>query len=214
MRCLNCDADKADIHTLLCHGCLKRQPTYWRRQIEAVAIQAALLRQAFIDGEVMGGIRWTEKQYQEHLKKMLLPQKKEPRKRRKSPPPRTDPNALVFELALTPTGNEWQRMHWAARRKIIKSLAEQIEAQIPKASGIPFRRAKVEVIRQTSKEPDRDGLYGSAKGVLDALQVRSKRHPYGTYVIEDDSSDCIDLHVRWEKVPPKHGKTLVIVTPL
>jgi hypothetical protein len=158
-------------------------------------------------------MRWTEQQYAEHLRKVQTPAPREETKAIKPKPRKHDPRTLVFELPLTPTGNKWQRMHWAARKKIVEALAAEIRAQIPPASGITFDSAKVHIIRQSSVKPDKDGLFGSVKGILDALQPASKRHPYGTFVIRDDSSDCIDLKVEWEKVPPNKGKVLVMITP-
>lgn len=202
-----------DPDTLLCPACHIRLKQPWRRRIELAAIHAALMRQAFLEGEVMGGVRWTEQQYLEHVRRTQTPPPPEPKKASKRPPPKADPCALIFELPLVPTRSQWDRMHYRAKRRYMDQLAAEVAHQTPAASGIPFRRAKVEIIRQSSKQPDRDNLWGSAKPVLDVLQVKSKRHPYGTYVIENDDADHIELDCRWEKTSPKHGKTLVIVTP-
>lgn len=214
LRCDNCGAGGADVHTLLCDCCLCNLPANIRWRIQLDARMAAMLRRDLLEKPV-GAIRWTEQQYVEHLRKMRTPQKPEERKPRRGskPPPARDPRALVFELLLTPTGNEWLRTHYRKKRRVLNSIAAQLEAQIPNASGIPFASAKVEIIRRTSKEPDPDGLYGSAKPILDAMQVKSKRHPYGAHIIMDDSSDCIELKTSWEKASPKHGSVLVVVTP-
>lgn len=211
--CDICGQREADPYTLLCDDCLVNKLHPWdRRRVELAAITGALLRQSFIEGGDVGA-RWTEKKYAEHMRRVQTPPKREDVKAITPPPRKYDPRTLVFELPLTPTGNQWLRIHWAKRKKMIEAIAAEIRAQIPAASGITFDSAKVHIIRQSSSRPDEDGLYGSVKGILDALQPASKRHPYGTYVIADDSSDCIDLKVDWEKAPPNKGKVLVMVTP-
>lgn len=211
--CSICGRPGADIHTGLCGPCHVELPAYFRRQAEQRAIQAALVHQALVGGQ-MGGIRWNEKQYQDFLRKQQEPAPREERKAKAGgSPPKRDKRTLVFELELTPMRNALDRMHYRTKRRLHDRLAAAFRAQLPNASGTPFGSAKVEIIRYSSKQPDRDGLYGSAKPILDAMQVASKRHPYGAYVIENDDPDTIDLDVRWEKCSPRAGKVIVLVTP-
>lgn len=202
------------MHTGICSLCLVDLPPYFRKQAEQRAISAALIRQALVRGGVMGGVRWTEKQYQDHVRKLTVPQEREERKPKANKPlPKRDPRTLTFELELTPMRNALDRMHFRAKRRLHDRIAEMLRVQVPTASGTPFAVAKVEIVRCSAKEPDKDGLYGSVKPILDAMQVASKRHPYGAYIIENDSPDCIELSVRWEKASPRHGKVIVLVTP-
>lgn len=221
MRCDACGHLGADVHTLLCPHCLVALPPYFRAKAERLAIQAALMRRAFIE-EPMGGIRWTEQQYREHLRKQQQPAPVEPRKAGKPPANKPPKGTLVFHLPLTPMRNGLDRMHFRAKRRLMQELGDTMRQQLPIASGIPFAHARVEIVRHSAVEPDPDGLAGSVKPILDAMQVprtdtgkrgTRKLHPYGAYIIENDNSDCIDLFVRWEKCPPKHGKVMVYVTP-
>lgn len=209
LRCEHCGSTLADVHTGLCPSCMCRLAPYDRWLYERDAITSALLRNALVENPV--AVRWTEQQYQEHMRRMHEPQQREERKARKPGKPKV-PDALVFELELTPSHNEFLRMHYRARRRLMDRIAGQISQQIPLASGIPFRAAKVEIVRRSSVKPDADALHGACKPILDAMQVRSKRHPYGACVIEDDSTDHIELVPRWEKAPPKHGSVVIIVT--
>lgn len=212
--CEQCREPGADIHTLLCPACLIALPPFFRKRAEEFAIYAALLRHTFVENP-MGAVRWSEQQYRDYLRKAQSPPEPEPKKARKPAPPKRHPRALMFSLPLTPMRNGLDRMHWQAKRKLMQSLGDMLREQIPLSSGCPLARAKVEIIRYSASEPDPDGLAGSVKPVLDAMQVpRGKLHPYGAYIIENDNSECIDLHVRWEKAPPKHGKVVVIVTPI
>lgn len=204
----------ADLHTGICSTCLVDLPPYFRKQAEQRAISAALIRQALVRGGMMGGIRWNEKQYADYLRKAQSPAPREERKANGNPkPPKKDRRTLTFELELTPMRNALDRMHHRAKRRLMDRIADALRAQIPPASGTPLHSAKVEIIRYSAKEPDRDGLYGSVKPILDAMQVASKRHPYGAFIIENDDNDHIDLHVRWEKASPRHGKVVILVTP-
>lgn len=213
-RCRNCGRPGADIHTLLCDGCLVSLPPYFRKQAERMAISAALLRQALMNGEQMA-LRWTEQQYRDFLQKTQEPPKKESRKSGPPKPPKTNPNTLRFELPLTPTRNALDRMHYRAKRRLMQKLGDAFREQLPPASGIPFRAATVEIVRYSSKELDPDAMIGFTKPILDAMQVpRGKLHPYGAYIIENDNSECVKLTARWEKCSPKRGMVLVLVTPI
>lgn len=218
-RCLICGDRGADIHTALCVQCFLAQPAYWRCKAERNAIQNALLRQALITGNDMA-IRWTEKQYQEHIRKTQAPQEREERKPRgKGKQPKVPAGTLTFELPLElvpmPNGPKGlARMHYQAKRRLKEKLANVLAPQVPTASGTPFLYAKVEMIRYSSGSADKDNLYASAKFLLDVLQVNSKRHPHGIYVLENDDTEHIELSARFEKAAPGKGRVLVLITPL
>lgn len=100
----------------------------------------------------------------------------------------------------TPTLNEWQRMHWARRGRLGRQVAKEIWAALGgKLPERPFKKCRIRVERVSTKEPDFDGIVGSLKTILDALQPPSKRHPYGLGIIADDNRECIGtpevLHV-------------------
>lgn len=222
--CEQCREPGADIHTLLCPACLIALPPYYRTQAERFAIYAALLRQALVEIPVGQAPRWSEQQYHEYLRRSQSPPPPEPKKASKPPSAKAkNPRTLTFSLPLVPMRNGYDRMHWNARRALLKELGATLAQQIPLGSGTPFAHAKVEIVRYSSSEPDQDGLVGSVKPILDAMQVprvdkgkrgERKLHPYGAYIIENDNPDCIDLSVRWERCSPKHGKCVVFVTPI
>lgn len=216
--CLQC-GKPSDQHLLLCWECLLRLPPYYRTMAEHAAIDAALIRHAMVEVGV-GGIRWSEQQYRDFLRKSQAPAPKEERKVKGGGRPikltALEPKTLVFELPMTPLPNGpkgLKRMHWRTEKRLKDTLATSIRMQVPLATGIPFQRARVEIVRYSAQEPDRDNLHGMCKPILDVLQISSKRHPYGVCVIEDDSPDHIDLVVRWEKASPRMGRVVVLVTP-
>ena len=215
LECGLCGKAGADLHTGICSLCLVDLSPYFRKQAEQRAISAALIRQALVRGGIMGGVRWNEKQYADFLKRQQAPAPREERKASGKPKPvkKLDARTITFELELTPMRNALDRMHYRVKRRLMGNIADMLRAQIPNASGTPFQFAKVEIVRCSAKEPDKDGLYGSVKPILDAMQVASKRHPYGAFIIENDDSDHIELVVRWEKAAPKKGKVVINVTP-
>ena len=109
----------------------------------------------------------------------------------------TGTDLVVIEIPMRmPTLNEWQRLHWAKRRRLGKLIASAIN-QSRLAPPAPIARCVITVERTSTQEPDKDGLYGGLKPLLDALQPASKRHPYGLGFIEDDGHRClVDLIAR------------------
>lgn len=124
---------------------------------------------------------------------------------------------IEIPLELSPLVNGpkgLKRMHFQAYRRLLRAVSDCIKSQLPLNIPLPFERAKVEVIRYTAQEPDKDNLVSSVKPVLDALQPATEKRTYGTFVIVNDNSAHIDLDVRWEKCSPKLGKVIVLVTPI
>ena len=117
----------------------------------------------------------------------------------------------------TPTTNKLVRTHWAKRGRIGRQVAKElwiamVLARIPRPEK-PIRRFRIEIMRESTKEPDRDGLFGSAKFILDALQPPSRRHPYGIGLIADDSpAHMLDLDVR--HVHGKGERTRIRIEPV
>ena len=113
----------------------------------------------------------------------------------------------------TPTLNDWQRMHWAKRRRIGQAMAWAILAQrvqFPPGRRM-FERCHVQIWRESTMEPDHDGLIGGLKPLLDALQPSSKRHPYGLGLIADDSPRCV-LSLTASHVASKASRTRIVIT--
>ena len=92
--------------------------------------------------------------------------------------------------------------HWK-RSRLRQALAWQVAAALSKAKiarpATPFLRAFVTVTRHSPKTADTDGIYGSAKALLDVLQPVSKACPSGLGIIANDSPDCLVLVVRQVK---------------
>lgn len=109
----------------------------------------------------------------------------------------------------TPTLGVWQRMHWGRRRQIGRDIAWALLAAYPHR-GDPIRKCRIRIERTSTQEPDKDGLYGGVKPLLDALQPASKRHPYGIGLIyEDNAKHLLDLQV--VHVPGKASKTRILI---
>lgn len=77
-------------------------------------------------------------------------------------------------------------------------------AMLGKLPPMPLKRANIQAIRLSSREPDRDNLYSSFKFVIDAMKFHS--------VIEDDKSSNINLQCVWEKSKPKSGAITLNIT--
>lgn len=89
---------------------------------------------------------------------------------------------------VVPSLNKLLRMHWSARRKLIKKWQWLLWLEISRAGGLDtFPKGKVEVriTRSSYHALDQDNLNGSAKIVLDALKINR--------VIPDDSPHHIAL---------------------
>lgn len=111
---------------------------------------------------------------------------------------------IRFTIPLTlPTRNVLDRMHWAERGRLRKLISAEVFAAVHphrNYAADPFDLCNVTITRYSPKEPDKDGLVGSVKGLLDVLQPVSARHPNGLGLIADDSSACIlNLDVRHAK---------------
>ena len=99
-------------------------------------------------------------------------------------------------LTPIPPANKQLRMHWAARAKIKKALAEEIRvglAEAVNAGEIPQEaigkkeRRTVYITMHLKRRYDKDNLHGMCKPLIDAM-----RH---TGLIWNDSEPWIDLHI-------------------
>lgn len=91
------------------------------------------------------------------------------------------------------TVNELLRMQWPARRRYIRQIAWAVHLALPvtKRPPKPLERASVRVERHGAGMPDPESLSTTIKPLLDVLQVRSRRHPYGLDIIADDTEKVI-----------------------
>lgn len=110
----------------------------------------------------------------------------------------------------TPTLNEWQRMHWAKRKRVGQSIAWAILSEHPQRRD-PIKRCYIRVERTSTQAPDIDGLVGGMKPLLDALQPASKRHPYGLGLIADDGPKCL-LSLSVLHVPGRAEWTRIVIS--
>lgn len=125
---------------------------------------------------------------------------------------------ICFDLAQpTPLLNVTLRQHWSRRRRKDKGLAWAVKVAILETKQAippePFQRARVTIIRRSVGTPDRDGLIGGVKGLVDCLlhpgpvrMVQGKPralHPTGLGIVQDDSPDHMELVVKAERVRSK-----------
>lgn len=95
-----------------------------------------------------------------------------------------------------PTVNKLLRMHWNVRRKLANRWAWEVRAAAT-PPPTPLQRCAIIIERESTQEPDPDGLKNTAKILLDVLQPCSTRHPLGLGFIAEDNSGCIlELVVR------------------
>jgi hypothetical protein len=90
---------------------------------------------------------------------------------------------------LSPSLNEWQRMHWGKRSKIKKLWHWLIKEQKPTKHG---GSVIITYTRVSTQPMDLDGVGGSFKAIGDALVKEG--------IIEDDNPAIVtELRLRWEK---------------
>ena len=119
----------------------------------------------------------------------------------------------------TPTLNQWQRMHWAKRRKLTERFAWLlVQSNRGTRPSVPIARCVVSVIRYApSTLPDLDNLYGGVKPLLDCLVPCSALHPFGLGYVADDNQMCItrlDVEAVDTRKTGKASQTVVTVRPL
>ena len=121
----------------------------------------------------------------------------------------------------TPLQNTLLRTHYRTRATNKLRIGREIMAQLGAARPAqPLQRAHVLVERWSCGTPDRDGLVGGVKDVLDCLttptpQANGKvRNKYGMGLILDDSPKHITLEVRPVKCKRVEQKTVIVITEL
>lgn len=124
------------------------------------------------------------------------------------------PDIVTLTMAEpTPTLNQWQRMHWARRKRVIERFAWLISVA-NKNEFAPMKKCTLTIDRyMPGTSPDWDNLYGGVKPLIDCLVVCSKSHPYGLGYIADDNPDCvISLAVKSIDTRKSDKRALTVVT--
>ena len=112
--------------------------------------------------------------------------------------------------------NRTRGQHWAVTRKEKLEWYWRVAGAIPadRRPAEPLPYARVILTRISANEPDRDGLYGSFKSVLDSLMpakiTRSGKRP-GIALITDDSSQHCQFIARWRKGKQKKAAVQIQV---
>ena len=124
------------------------------------------------------------------------------------------PDRFGFTLPYAlPSLNKLLRMHWSERKKEAKRMSESVAAvtaHLPKGAKPP-EHARVTVVRYASRAMDEDNLYGSVKHLLDVLQPKSERHPFGLGLIAGDDPAHLTVTVRFERSSRAAARTSVLV---
>jgi hypothetical protein len=121
---------------------------------------------------------------------------------------------LVYEFRLSePTVllNVWQRMHWAEKKKHMRSLSWSVLAAVGKVPQQPLTTAWVHVERHNPKPlPDHDGLIGGLKPLLDVLTSPKANKPHSLGFIVDDSPRFLQ-RLTAEALPAPRGQGFTVV---
>ena len=108
---------------------------------------------------------------------------------------------------VAPSPNRLMRLHWAARRRLLKKWEWIVFAEVYRMGGplaIKYHgKLAVRITRRSRNALDQDNLVGSAKLVLDALK--------NAKIIEDDSPEHIELTCVQERGLPQ---TTIQVSPI
>ncbi len=123
---------------------------------------------------------------------------------------------ISFALgAATKTLNEIRHMHHQAYARHRAALALEVAAlTIGRRPAHPFAKARVVIERHSAGSPDRDGLIGGLKPLLDVLQPFSARSPNGLGIIANDSQDCLRLEASSVRCARGAAKTVVRIVEL
>lgn len=113
-----------------------------------------------------------------------------------APEPPKPPGVYSFTLKaplLLP--NRKKNLHWSAQTQLIHALSQEVAQVIGPGPSEPIAKAHIRVFRYGIQEPDHDNIIGSLKGLLDVLQPRSHRHPYGLGIIAGDDPEHLTSEI-------------------
>ena len=120
----------------------------------------------------------------------------------------TAPTSILIQVPeVAPSLNRLIRMHWAARRRLLKKWEWSVYVEVYRVAGplaMRFQgKFRVHIMRRSRHMLDQDNLAGSAKLVLDSLVA--------VRVIPDDSPEHIELICEQES---GSSQTTITVTPI
>jgi hypothetical protein len=123
---------------------------------------------------------------------------------------------IVFRLSKPLLlANRKKNMHWAAKSDAIHKLANEAAQAITNPPPAPLSRAFVSILRYSVREPDWDNLQECQKFLLDILQPRSKRHPYGLGIIAGDDPVHLKSEIQHVQVKSRaEQQTLVRIVDI
>lgn len=131
--------------------------------------------------------------------------------------------SLAFVLPVPlPSLNELKRQQWSrARQKRPDNEQAALAWDVMAAIGgphwfplPPFAKARVSVVRHSAGTLDYENLVGACKPLRDVLCVKSRTHPYGLGIIEDDAESKCELIVTQQRASRGEGFTAVRVEEL
>lgn len=110
---------------------------------------------------------------------------------------------IEFTIPFLPKPRNQLNVHWRVRhaeaKKCIELVCLHVQSKAPKK---PFFKAKLTLIRYSSREPDFDGLVSSFKHIIDGLIHAG--------ILENDKQENIGQPVyQWAKAKPKQGRIFV-----
>jgi len=124
---------------------------------------------------------------------------------------------ITLDIPITlPPINVLMRLHWRKRARMLSQTAMLLRSAINRMpesvrAGWPIAACTIRIERSSRREPDPDAIDSTAKLILDALQPKSKRHPFGLGVIAEDNRKCLrDLRV--VHVPRAVQRSVVTIT--
>lgn len=118
----------------------------------------------------------------------------------------------INDLPQLPNKNmysHWRTRHREAQKwkKLSSDHAWQAIGLLSGRPVLPLKKAKLTLIRCTSKKPDEDGLTFSFKHVVDGLVQ-------GGILMDDSPSVIGKPKTLWQKAKPRQGKIIVKVESL
>lgn len=112
------------------------------------------------------------------------------------------------------TFNQFMRAHWRKQRAQGPRWATFLRAALGPSPRKPIEVAEVTVTVYRTMLQDPNNVSASCKSIFDALQVRSKRHPYGLGWIRDDSAAHLVYRTAEVKCKRQETRTVVEVRPV
>lgn len=104
--------------------------------------------------------------------------------------------------------NQLLRKHWSVVSREGKKWHTLVYLKVAQFRPTkPFPKVALTLTRYSTREPDRDGLAGSFKYVVDGL-VKAK------IIVDDKPSIVVECDYKWEKTKLAEQKIEVIIKPI